>query len=62
MVMDPNTANGAATFSRIQKAISGTATNASPKPSAERINAAMNNMNRTSRVVAWIAFSLAKRI
>jgi hypothetical protein len=62
IVIDTSTASGAATLSGRQNASKGTATNASPKPNAERINAAINRMSRTCKVVASIAISDTSRI
>jgi len=48
MVMDRRTVSGAATLMGTQKARSGTATSASPKPKAERIRVARNRIKTTS--------------
>jgi hypothetical protein len=57
MVIDTSTASGAAWFSGMQKARSGTATRASPKPNAERISVAINRMDKTKIVMISIAVS-----
>ena len=56
-VMDTSTASGEAWFSGMQKVSRGTATRASPKPNADRINVAINRMDKTRTVVRSIAIS-----
>jgi hypothetical protein len=56
-VIDRSTPSGAATLTGMQKASSGTAINASPKPKAERIRVATNTIIRTFNVRASIAAS-----
>jgi hypothetical protein len=62
IVIDTSTASGAATFSGMQKARSGTATRASPKPKADRISVAINTTNKTPRVVTSIVISEKSRL
>src|SRR4029077_14863334 len=56
-VIDTSTASGAATSSGMQKASSGTATRASPKPNVDRISVATNTTSKTSPVVTSIVIS-----
>src|SRR6185437_2346902 len=54
MVMESNTASGAAILSGMQSASKGTATSASPNPKAERNNVARKTITSTATVVASI--------
>ncbi len=57
MVMEMRTVSGAATFTGMKKARSGTAMRASPKPNVDRIRVARKMMARTRMEVRWMRIS-----